>query len=138
GGTTRVTVPASPQSMVVSPVNLAGGVTVHVAFRASSGPVIATPRARRASIINSESRARSGFRTCTVASPRAASVRTRLVRDFDAGTDTCAWTGPAAYGAGHSAGPGAGACSVMGPEPTAGPGVCSCFGGQPVAQVTSS
>ncbi len=88
GGTKRITVPASPQSMDTPPCN-GPGVIVH----ASAPTSTETPSARRASIIRAESRETSPPRIVTGASARAASTRKRLVSDLEPGTSTVASKG---------------------------------------------
>ena len=104
GGTNLITVPARPQSMVVStrPSASASKLT------SSSPPApVAKPKPSdfRASIISEESRDSSGS-TSVEDEPdraaRAAKINSRLVSDFDPGNATVAAIGPAATGAGQS------------------------------------
>lgn len=93
-GRKRITVPASPQSMVMSPTLApwVKGVTVMVVPSADS--VMSAPSARRAVIISCESRERSAPWMVVGSAASAARSRCRLVRDFDPGTVTVAVRGP--------------------------------------------
>ncbi len=72
---------------------------------------IRVPSAASAAAISSVSRARSGRWITDGPSASAARTSARFVTDFDGGTRTRARTGRPAYGAGQTAGDGAGAVS---------------------------
>ena len=96
GGTKRITVPASPQSIRAGPASGPGATR-----QPSSATSIPVPRARSASIISRVSRASSPWRMVLGPSARAARISARLVIDLLPGTATTARTGPAAVGAGQ-------------------------------------
>ena len=100
GGTKRMTVPALPTSTFVSwPAQ--PGLTSH----ACGSPVSTwAPRACSAPAISRVSLARSGCRTWAGPAASAASTSARLVIDLEPGSRTWARTGPAACGAGQTAG----------------------------------
>ena len=104
GGTNRITVPARPQSIVVSP-STRPGVT------AQSSPEVSTaaPSAGRAAAISRVSRERSARRTTDGPSASAASTSARLVWDLLPGSETVAVDrtgrarrGPRVGGDGHA------------------------------------
>ena len=97
GGTKRMTVPASPQSMEMSPGALGPGVTSH----ASSPWAMSAPNAVSASAISLVSRATSGWRSTDGESARDANTSIRLVSDLEEGKLTRASTGRSGVGAGH-------------------------------------
>ena len=98
-----MTVPASPQSMVVEPSSSSAGMT----RRSSPNPPVAgirsnrVPIACRPSTISSLSRDHSGARSVDGASASAASTSSRLVSDFEPGSATTDSSGAAATGARH-------------------------------------
>ena len=101
GGTNRMTVPASPQSIWAAARTGLAGRTFQVRWSESS---MTAPSALSASRISCESRASSG--PVMVPGPLAidASSRARAVADLEPGTTTRARSGPAATGAGPAAG----------------------------------
>ena len=90
-----MTVPASPQSTSVSPLN-SPGVTVH---ESSSSVSTATPIARSPSTMSSVSRAMRGRRIVEGPEASAARMSARAVIDFEPGTRTTASSSASAYGA---------------------------------------
>ena len=98
GGTNRITVPASPQSIWAGPRRGAGRTRSVVPPSSSS---MCVPRARNAAIIRSVSRERRAPRIVVGASARAARGSARFVNDFEPGTSTTAPNGADAQGAGQ-------------------------------------
>src|SRR5262245_31891687 len=106
GGTNRMTVPASPQSIRTG---CASGLSAGsddlpgrgAGVTSQSSPVfsIRAPSACSAAAMSAVSRARNGARSLDGLSASAASTRARLVSDFEPGTATVASTGRAALGA---------------------------------------
>ena len=103
GGRKRMTVPASPTSMLVEPVSSAAGVTRRSGPYAPSPGTSSTPTpsARSAAIMSAESRECRGRRSSDGPSASAARTSSRLVRLFDPGRARRASSGPVARGARH-------------------------------------
>ena len=104
GGTNRMTVPASPQSTAASgcrPAEIPGSTL-------QSSPLLSTaePSAVSAAAMSPVSRDRSARRTTPGPSASAASTSSRLVSDFDPGSETLTSTGATACGAGQRSGRG--------------------------------
>ena len=97
GGTKRMTVPASPQSMVSGPRNGPG-----VIFQSSPLSSTEAPRSVSARAISWVSRETRALRTTLGPSASAPSTSARLVWDLEPGSRTTASTGPSGWGAGHS------------------------------------
>ena len=85
GGTKRITVPASPQSISAGPVSFPGVTKRSVPCHSN-----AIPRDSRAWIINLESRDTSGATNSVGSLAIADSRSSRLVSDFDPGSATVA------------------------------------------------
>src|SRR5699024_7036320 len=116
-GTKRMTVPASPQSMLIGAVGCARWADDAASLRSigsmwstSSSSSMTAPSPRRASIISSVSRLRSQPLRSEPDWARAARMRYRFVSDFEPGTETVAVMPDAAAGACQS--PAAGSVSV--------------------------
>ncbi len=100
GGRKRMTVPARPVSIRVSPRSAPGGVPGATCRVLGSSPAVtATPRARSEAIMRSASRERSAPRSVPGPSASAASTSSRLVSDLLPGTSTVASSAPVARGA---------------------------------------
>ncbi len=102
GGTNRITVPAFPTStrapLAAQPGDTRQAVAPSLPPSPEAPVSTVAPSARRAPAISRVSRASSGLRMLAGPVARAASTRARLVMDFDPGTRSRAWTGPAPCG----------------------------------------
>src|SRR5699024_7627669 len=106
GGTKRMTVPASPQSMLIGSVEFARWAddaasdrSIGSMWSTSASSSMTAPSPRKASIISSVSRLRSQPLRSESAWARAARMRHRFVSDLDPGTETVAVMPDAAAGA---------------------------------------